>query len=610
MFFIKNMKRQTGISLLLASFFMTALSIGKENSGAGVVLKSVPSLVSDTLDISKFIRINKFYLEIIPPSSGVQFYHDGIVFLSNSKAEVNMPETHTSFGIVEAFFAVCKDTTIGNHAAFSASNPWEVPCDAMTFNSDYSVMYYTKWPGKKESEKIYQAKYQLIKNGKHEWLIDAKPLSFCSDNSVYTHPALSADGEKMVFSSNRSESYGGLDLFISYKEENGWSSPENLGNKINTKGNELYSFLDQYDNLFFSSDGIEGFGGYDIYFCRYNGHGWDKPVNLTKVINSENDDVAFKLSRPDGKSAFYTTRTKTGNKSSQLLRVTFRDQYSLNKLTNLSDAFKYIAQAGFSSAEAAIAKTASQVEAIKHDKEPVNEPVKTQKASEIIEEPVKLAAVKAPTSGDAVIYRVQFSASAKSKGSYEITVGGKKFKTYEYLYNGAYRSCAGEFSTSAQASNLQSMLKKGGYPDAFVVAFKNNVRFTGNIQSLEKSQEQPGQIPSSEATQTKKVTEIKQEPAKPPVQKQSALSDALVYRVQFSASMKPKGSYEITAGGKTYKTYEYLSNGAYCSCIGEFSTSTAAASLQKIMKQEGYPDAFVVAFKNNVRSTDPALFKK
>ena len=88
-----------------------------------------------------------------------------------------------------------------------------------------------------------------------------------------------------------------------------------------------------------------------------------------------------------------------------------------------------------------------------------------------------------------------------------------------------------------------------------------------------------------------------------------ATSDAVIYRVQFLASSKPKGSYEITVGGSTFKTYEYLYNGAYRSCAGEFSTLAPAVSLQNLLKREGYPDAFVVAFKNNVRQTDPALFK-
>jgi|WetSurSiteA1Bulk_404760.scaffolds.fasta_scaffold00053_9 hypothetical protein len=497
------MKRQTGISILLASLFMTAVGIAKENSEAGVVIKSVPSLVSDTLDISKFIRINKFYLDIIPPSSGVQFYHDGIVFLSNSKAEVNMPETHTSFGIVEAFFAVCNDSTIGKHAVFSSSDSWEVPCDAMTFNGDYTAMYYTRWPGKKESEKIYQAKYQLTKNGKREWVSDDKPLAFCSDKSVYTHPALSADGEKIVFSSNRSESYGGLDLFISYKEGNGWSSPENLGNKINTKGNELYPFLDQDDNLFFSSDGIEGFGGYDIYICRYNGHDWDKPVNLTKGINSANDDLAFKLSRVDGKSAFFTTRSKIGNKPVQLFKVTLLSQYALNNLKNLSEVFRFIAQAESASAEKIVPVAINQAEAARDDKKPVQ--------------------------------------------------------------------------------TLEKQATANKQPPVIPPAVK------------------PGEKPAAQPVKTQ---------VKPSVEPTSATAGEVIYRVQFASNMKPKGSYEITAGSKKYKTFEYLYSGAYRSCAGEFSTSAAAAGLQKIMKQEGYPDAFVVAFKNNVRSTDPALFKK
>ncbi len=79
----------------------------------------------------------------------------------------------------------------------------------MTFSSDYSVMYYTKRPSNKEPEKIYQAKYQVLKNGKSEWVSESKPLSFCTGKSVYSHPALSADGEKIVFTSDRSESAGG-----------------------------------------------------------------------------------------------------------------------------------------------------------------------------------------------------------------------------------------------------------------------------------------------------------------------------------------------------------------------------------------------------------------
>ena len=294
-FFIKNMKRLFGIFL-----FSAAVNMASNGSVTGILVQN-----SDTLNINKLLKVDKFGLEILPPSSGVQFYRDGIVFLFQTKSEAKMLESHTSFGATEAYYGVQKDTSVSNHILFSPSFSWTVPCEAMTFNSDYSIMYYTKRPSNKEPEKIFQARYQLAKNGKHEWISDSKPLSFCTDKSIYSHPALSADGEKMVFTSNKSESIGGLDLFISYKEASGWSSPINLGNLINTRGNELSPYLDQDNNLFFSSDGIEGFGGYDIYICRYNGRGWEKPANLTKIINTQDDELAFTLSRLDGKSAFY-----------------------------------------------------------------------------------------------------------------------------------------------------------------------------------------------------------------------------------------------------------------------------------------------------------------
>ena len=79
---------------------------------------------------------------------------------------------------------------------------------------------------------------------------------------------------------------------------------------------------------------------------------------------------------------------------------------------------------------------------------------------------------------DGIVYRVQFASSTTSKGSYNITVGGKNYKTREYLYSGAYRSAAGEFKTLAEAMAFQNLMRKSGFAQAFVVAFRNNTRVT------------------------------------------------------------------------------------------------------------------------------------
>ena len=80
--------------------------------------------------------------------------------------------------------------------------------------------------------------------------------------------------------------------------------------------------LDADNNLYFSSDKLPGHGGYDIFVCVYDGKGWGKPQNLSKPINSENDEVAFTLNRDNGKSAFYTSRERSGKGEMQLYRVT------------------------------------------------------------------------------------------------------------------------------------------------------------------------------------------------------------------------------------------------------------------------------------------------
>ncbi len=616
------MKRLHNIAFIFAAGF-TLVSAASAGS-----FRTIPSAGTvqvqdnDTINAGKILKINPFWLDIIPPSTGVQFYRDGIVFLANTKSESKMPESHTSFGKVETYYASLDDTLPGNHVLFSSSVPWEVPTDAMTFNTDYSLMYYTKLPSGRESEKIYQAKYQSFKNGKREWISDTKLLSFCNDKSAYTNPALSADGEKMIFASNRKESIGGLDLFISYREGDNWSEPINLGNLINTQGNETSPYLDQSNNLFFSSDGIKGYGGYDIYMCRYNGRGWDKPVNLTRIVNTPDDELAFTLDPINARSAFYSSRSARGNRQARLYRITFRDQYASARLTNISNAIRYIAQSGYVPAEETqfiAEKPAEKVEAVK---ETIIQPVQEQPVQAVTEKPAEQPKTETQkpvaenqyqpaaditedpvaASSDAIVYRVQFMSLSKSRGSFDIKVGGSTYKTFEYFYNGVYRSCAGEFNSPASALSLQNLMKREGYPDAFIVAFKNNERITGPVQAVAKVQEQA-------ATSKPAVISQPVEQAQRQADATASGGDAIIYRVQYATGGNPSGIREITIEGTAYKTFEYLYNGANRLCAGEFSDRNSAQELQSAMRRGQYKDAFIVAFRNGNRVTDASSLK-
>ena len=82
----------------------------------------------------------------------------------------------------------------------------------------------------------------------------------------YAHPSFFNDGKSLIFSSDRPDGYGGMDLYVSHWDEQSgkWGDPENLGAQVNSEGDELYPNI-YGDALFFASNGLEGFGGFDNY---------------------------------------------------------------------------------------------------------------------------------------------------------------------------------------------------------------------------------------------------------------------------------------------------------------------------------------------------------
>jgi hypothetical protein len=441
----------------------------------------------DTSRMNIPIKVDSFYLDIISPSLGVQYYKDGIVFLASSKNTIKMVPEHISFGTNEAYVALPGDSTIGTKYLLFPTTSFPYPCDAFTFDKDYKIMYFTRSSKTSGKEQIYEVAISSGSNTQINLSEKNDPLPFCNDGFNYTHPTLSANGDLMIFASDRRGSVGKQDLFISKKEGESWSVPQNMGSEINTRGNELFPFLDSNNNLFFSSDGLPGLGGFDIFTCQFNGKSWEKPLNLTQLINSVNDELAFTMSKIDGKSGFFTSRQKSGRKILQLYKVSLNSSDKLDNYKNLSEViFNTVLQkpeftAMKSDDSTQILKTVVAEEKkdirpliipVKADTVPVGEP----KTAELRTEAKKEIVLKTEEKKEVVIYRIQFETTNGSKGSYKLTVNNKVYTTYEYFYKGAYRSTVGEFNSLSEASAFQNTLRKSGYPGSFVVAFVNNVR--------------------------------------------------------------------------------------------------------------------------------------
>lgn len=128
-------------------------------------------------------------------------------------------------------------------------------------------------------------------------------LKFNSENYNIGHVAFSNDGKIMYFSSDVPGGFGGSDIYYSLKENDQWGNPINLGSKVNTKGDEMFPFIDSKGGIYFSSNGRIGFGGLDVYYLADKAN---YPTNLGHPINSIGDDFSFILNK-DEKTGYLTS---------------------------------------------------------------------------------------------------------------------------------------------------------------------------------------------------------------------------------------------------------------------------------------------------------------
>lgn len=125
----------------------------------------------------------------------------------------------------------------------------------------------------------------------------SKPAHFNFNNKDYSvgQPFLTSDGNTMYFTSDVPGGYGGADIYRVTKDEKGeWGKPENLGDKINTEGYEMFPFFEENTKtLFFASNGRFGLGGLDIFSCSINGSGVGHVYNAGFPLNTQYNDYAL-----------------------------------------------------------------------------------------------------------------------------------------------------------------------------------------------------------------------------------------------------------------------------------------------------------------------------
>lgn len=177
---------------------------------------------------------------------------------------------------------------------------------AQTLDAGGNYMYFTAC-NRKEGKGSCDIYYSVISNGK--WNRGINIDSPVNTRYWESQPSLSPDGRQLYFVSNRPGGYGGMDIWVSTMIKDGkWSEPVNMGDKINTPGDEMSPFI-HFDNrtLYFSSNGRPCMGGFDIFMSRLeNDSVWSEPENLGYPINTQTDEIGL-IINASGKVAYFSS---------------------------------------------------------------------------------------------------------------------------------------------------------------------------------------------------------------------------------------------------------------------------------------------------------------
>lgn len=148
--------------------------------------------------------------------------------------------------------------------------------------------------------------FESIKTG-NQW---SKPVNLGPNvNSVdwESQPTLSADGRALYFVSDRKGGFGRNDIWYTTLSENGkWTKARNLGDRVNTQYDERSPFIHVNGRtLYFATNGLVGFGGYDIFYTEKTDNNWSTPVNIGSPINDHENQYSLFITA-DGKKGYYS----------------------------------------------------------------------------------------------------------------------------------------------------------------------------------------------------------------------------------------------------------------------------------------------------------------
>lgn len=296
---------------------MQKFAAAAPSDSRAIAFKQNPNYIPRLLDKAKLFNINPSDVSSDKSDFGAVLYDNSVYFTSaRNGARKNYGALDEPFlDIYRADYDA--DGKVTNATTVSSLNS-QYHDGPLTMSADGNTVYFTSDSFREkvfEKDKALKLKlgrnsiFKATKTGDSWGNIDMLP--FNSKEFSTSNPSLSRDGKTLYFSSDRTGSLGGVDIWkVAINDDGTYGEPQNLGNKVNTEGNESFPFIaDDNKTLYFSSAGKQGLGGLDVYKVDLS-NGSDA-VNLGTPVNTEKDDFAFTFNGVKG--AGFLSSNRNGN---------------------------------------------------------------------------------------------------------------------------------------------------------------------------------------------------------------------------------------------------------------------------------------------------------
>ena len=276
---------------------------------------------------------------------GPAYYDQGVVFLSSRDQDLFIKHqaslTNSGESLLDLYYApMTGDGQYGNPTKFQQKINSRFHEGPLSFGDNGKLIFtrnnFYKGKARRSSDGQMKLNLYFAELDTNRNLSNLAPFPFNNDEYSTAHPHWSDDGTTLYFSSDMPGGRGGADLYVSHYENGAWTTPVNLGDDINTKGDEMFPFHFN-DRLYFSSDGHGGFGGLDIYFATGTNGSYSEVANLGYPANSSADDFSF-IMNEDGRRGMFSS-DRSGAREDDIYNYFIRHSIVAGEVIEIDDDY-------------------------------------------------------------------------------------------------------------------------------------------------------------------------------------------------------------------------------------------------------------------------------